>query len=957
MRVFVGPLAAAETSTPSNATSVQPGAQASEESDQRTVNGPTWVHALVGGTTVQSVRCRHCGYESRKEQGTFEISVPLRRAQSLSRPPCAKDKDAKQGEKHDEPDGKRDKIESKRDASDMSSLSESKQRALGAVIALGVSRAYALTALEKAKWDVDKAANDVVNNPEPAPKGEKINPSRLGAVETVVVTVSSSGAPVRVSFGFCGDSCEHGSAPKPSQCDLTSGGGASVGADMKTKAYSLRKSEWVAEVSGSESVLAETGLKGTLKFITNEGRVFECGYDGSIEPASSPFRFVASQGFEITGLEVKQGRINAFEQSRLGSLIKGEPTSDTDTNAPSSTCAMTGQTQVKAPDIPPAGLKYRVVYPDGVWVRVRPDMESDRVGTLDFGVIVTSLAHAVADDGALWVQHKTGWNVVTVPESKSEKIFLVAVSKATAKTSAGTGGGVAVGATPSIATATSASTSETKDRGPITKCEKGHGLKKFVTQHDNYFCDLCKLKVKRGTDFFGCRKCDWDVCRWCRAREPDWPCAICTFLNAASSDKCQMCTGARDTKGSSPALNSKPKTVSKTVSKSGSDRGPGASNGTIEGAGGASPRPFEGTAMTLLDAHGNYLSVSSDGKLVSTDSDSSASAKLTSFVIRRCDPPRAEKKGEKAKLYFNISDQSNQSALLCRSPTDGSCVCCAVQGKRLANRAKWHVEETHGRLFFVSASGYTIKAAPDGDVSCTAKNRGEWEGFIPFYDKKQNEQRDKKVDKKAAGTPRDNTLQAKPDGTKRNEVKGELTLQDCFLACLEPVVLPGFRCSKCSEVKDAGGDSKRIEKRIAEKSDLLFRLPRVMVVHFKRYALRGGKLVKISRKVKLPARVNMAPFCAPLPGDTRARQGARDIWYELSSVVVHGGSLSGGHYTAYVRHDGQWFFVSDSTVKEASFERDVCRAEAYMLFYDREEEKQQETEEKRQETETEMLPE
>ena len=72
---------------------------------------------------------------------------------------------------------------------------------------------------------------------------------------------------------------------------------------------------------------------------------------------------------------------------------------------------------------------------------------------------------------------------------------------------------------------------------------------------------------------------------------------------------------------------------------------------------------------------------------------------------------------------------------------------------------------------------------------------------------------------------------------------------------------------------------------------------------------------------------------------------------------MHGGSLSGGHYTAYVRHDGQWFFVSDSTVKRASFERDVCRAEVYMLFYDREEEKRQETEEKRQETETEMLQE
>ena len=73
--------------------------------------------------------------------------------------------------------------------------------------------------------------------------------------------------------------------------------------------------------------------------------------------------------------------------------------------------------------------------------------------------------------------------------------------------------------------------------------------------------------------------------------------------------------------------------------------------------------------------------------------------------------------------------------------------------------------------------------------------------------------------------------------------------------------------------------------------------------------------------------------------------------YRLAAVVVHSGTMSGGHYVAYVRYGAlepfahgsglllppcgaQWAYASDSSVSHASL-ADVLACEAYMLFYER----------------------
>ena len=89
--------------------------------------------------------------------------------------------------------------------------------------------------------------------------------------------------------------------------------------------------------------------------------------------------------------------------------------------------------------------------------------------------------------------------------------------------------------------------------------------------------------------------------------------------------------------------------------------------------------------------------------------------------------------------------------------------------------------------------------------------------------------------------------------------------------------------------------------------------------------------------------------------------------YGLYAVVVHSGSLHGGHYTAYVRQrpiqvadqslvnqinqpvnaaydlkrvydvkaadEGEWYYTSDSHVSRCRFS-EVQRCQAYLLFYE-----------------------
>lgn len=73
-----------------------------------------------------------------------------------------------------------------------------------------------------------------------------------------------------------------------------------------------------------------------------------------------------------------------------------------------------------------------------------------------------------------------------------------------------------------------------------------------------------------------------------------------------------------------------------------------------------------------------------------------------------------------------------------------------------------------------------------------------------------------------------------------------------------------------------------------------------------------------------------SPFLLPLPAFRQEH-----LIYQLKAVILHQGNERYGHFTAYRRiANGQWFFISDDSVRGATQE-EVLSSCAYMLFYER----------------------
>jgi hypothetical protein len=201
---------------------------------------------------------------------------------------------------------------------------------------------------------------------------------------------------------------------------------------------------------------------------------------------------------------------------------------------------------------------------------------------------------------------------------------------------------------------------------------------------------------------------------------------------------------------------------------------------------------------------------------------------------------------------------------------------------------------------------------------------------------------------------------------ERVGVPGIAGLVACLQAFTQPELLrdaDAYECEKCvkewkrlreavalADSTPTGGETSDVDRGESEpapprqpalKFMELVSVPPVLTLHLKRFAVNVRTTHKLSAHMPFPLELNLAPFCGPRePPETLAQLaqpqpgGSR---YALVAVVEHRGSLTSGHYVAYVRSSAgpvRWHYFSDTHVSEAT-EATVLAAQAFLLFYAR----------------------
>ena len=115
----------------------------------------------------------------------------------------------------------------------------------------------------------------------------------------------------------------------------------------------------------------------------------------------------------------------------------------------------------------------------------------------------------------------------------------------------------------------------------------------------------------------------------------------------------------------------------------------------------------------------------------------------------------------------------------------------------------------------------------------------------------------------------------------------------------------------------------------ATKQMKVYRAPRVLTCHLKRFDFTYRQGRKINRHVEFEEHLDLGPYMS-------ASQKTVSHLYSLYGVLVHEGhSNSSGHYYAYVKApNGLWYCMDDTSVSSVKLAK-VLKQQAYILFYTR----------------------
>ncbi|WVF68021.1 hypothetical protein IAT40_002783 [Kwoniella sp. CBS 6097] len=150
-----------------------------------------------------------------------------------------------------------------------------------------------------------------------------------------------------------------------------------------------------------------------------------------------------------------------------------------------------------------------------------------------------------------------------------------------------------------------------------------------------------------------------------------------------------------------------------------------------------------------------------------------------------------------------------------------------------------------------------------------------------------------------------------------------------------------FVKAEVMEKEDAWNCPRCKVPRRASKTLTIARLPPVLLIQLKRFTTQNGVFWdKSETPVIFPVKgldlTRYVPYRQATGredlDDPRTQVGP--FRYDLYGVSNHMGTLSSGHYTAYVKSSKGWQFCEDSRITKAG-EKDVVSRPAYILFYKR----------------------
>lgn len=127
----------------------------------------------------------------------------------------------------------------------------------------------------------------------------------------------------------------------------------------------------------------------------------------------------------------------------------------------------------------------------------------------------------------------------------------------------------------------------------------------------------------------------------------------------------------------------------------------------------------------------------------------------------------------------------------------------------------------------------------------------------------------------------------------------------------------GYKCSNCKGIDNM------------EKDITIFRYPKILVVHLKRFYNSSMRREKLSTTIQIPTTLDMrpyGPYSSKSPDlfilptsyltfifkDHKSKDRAKS--YKLYGISHHSGTLHGGHYIGEVMNmdDGAWYLCNDS---------------------------------------------